>query len=188
MTPRVTKDNLVIVIGVSLPLLVILAFLVATNVPRLFVAAPQHDFIFTTRVSTYPDTTPLYAEIDVFQGRLRARLAKRPSSQATRLFVFEHETSNVREISIVIPEDAEQVEGGQEVAIPELEGRRLSSSRKAPDGYEFRTAGSRGPGIVGELFGMRRRHRHILSKSGAVVELPLNSYPYSASFVGWIVE
>jgi hypothetical protein len=187
MKPRIGKDNLLIIMGVSLPLLVVLLFVLATTVPKLLVAPPQHDFLFTSYVSAYPNVAPVRVNIDVFQGRARARIYRNQGSQITRLFLLDHGTSNLREIPISIPDQAETLENGTEIRIPELEALRLDPSLTAPDGYEFRGPGYRGGGLVPELLGMRRHRRATISRGGAVISLPLDLPHYSVHFLGWVV-
>ena len=187
MKARIGRDDLLIIIGVSLPLLVILLFVLATIVPRLLVAPPQYDFLFTSYVSAYPNVTPVRVNIDVYQGRARARIYRNQGAQVTRLFLFDHGTSNLREIPISIPDPAEALENGNEIRIPELETIRLDPSLKAPDGYEFRGPDYRGGGIVPALLGMRRSRRATIARGGAVIPLPLDPPHYSVHFLGWVV-
>ncbi len=187
MTVRISKDNLLMLIGISLPLLVILLFLLATTLPRVLVAPPQHDFLFTSYVSAYPKVPAAGVTIDVYQGRARARLYRNQGSQVTKLFLFDHETSNVREIPISIPGEAEALENGTEIRIPEVEGLQLDPSLRAPDGYEFRGPQYSGGGIFSELLGMRRRRRATIVKGGSVTPLPLDPPAYSVNFLGWVV-
>ncbi len=187
MNARISKDNLVIVIGISLPLLVILLFLLATTTPKFLVAPPQYDFLFTSFVSAYPNVPPARVNIDVYQGQVRARIYRNQGAQVTRLFLFDHNTSNIREIPISIPGHADTLENGTEIQIPELKGLKLSASLQAPDGYEFRGPDYRGGGIIPELLGMRRRRRATIARGGAVIPLPLDPPYYSVLFLGWIV-
>ena len=187
MKVRIGKDNLLIVMGVSLPLLVILLFLLATTIPKLLVAPPQHDFLFTSYVSAYPNLAPARVNIDVYQGRVRARIYRDQGARMTKLFLLDHNTSNLREIPISIPGQAETLEDGTEIRIPELETLRLDPSLKAPDGYEFRGPDYRGGGIVPELLGMRRSRRATITRGGAVISLPLDPPHYSVHFLGWVV-
>jgi hypothetical protein len=61
---------------------------------------------------------------------------------------------------------------------------------KAPDGYELRTRNSHGPGLIGDLFGMRRYDGNVvLSKNGRVVPLRMPAayrFTDTVSVVGWL--
>jgi hypothetical protein len=62
---------------------------------------------------------------------------------------------------------------------------------RAPDGYQLETRSQSGPGLVGELFGMRRyRATAALVNRGRVVlvELPSSRflYPSSVRSVAWV--
>ena len=188
MNARISKDHLLIAIGISLPLLVILLFVLATTIPKVLVASPQYDFLFTSYVSAYPKMPPVAVNIDVYQGQARARIYRNQSAQVTKLYLFDHETSRVREIPISIPGHAETLENGTEIQIPELKGLKLNASQQAPDGYEFRGPDYRGVGIFSELLGVRRRRRATITRGGAVIPLPIDPPLYSVSFLGWIVR
>ena len=73
----------------------------------------------------------------------------------------------------------------------ELEGRRIVTTPAAPDGYRFETRSRRGPGILGDLFGMRRYDQGIvLVNRGRVVPLvPPAGHEYLSpvTALGWIV-
>ena len=187
MKARIGKDHLLLAIGVSLPLLVILLFILATTIPKLLVAPPQHDLLFTSYVSSYPSEEPVRVNLDVYEGRARARIYRNQGAQVTRLFLLDHRTSSVREIPISIPSQAETLEDGAEIRIPELEPLQLDPSFKAPDGYEFRGPDYQGGGIVPELLGMRRRRRGTIAKGGSVIPLPADLPYYSVHFLGWVV-
>jgi hypothetical protein len=190
---RLLRENAFLVAAVSLPLLVVALFLVATAIPRWFVAPPAYDLVLKTPGSYNGlPRAQLAVEIAVREGRAEAtiqRVAGNPPPPIPRLFLFDHETLTARELSVDVPSPAE---GDEQVAVPirELAGRRLLAGPRSPDGYEFETGQRRGAGIVGELFGMNRYPRLSLAKDGRTVPitLPSNEHWYGVTAVGWIVE
>jgi hypothetical protein len=58
----------------------------------------------------------------------------------------------------------------------------------APDGYAFEVRSSSAPGIVGELFGMRRYGQDVvLQNRGRVVRLAVpGGSPYATRAIGWL--
>jgi hypothetical protein len=133
--------------------------------------------------------------IDVVDNRLRARLFKKNDYYRgiPRLYVFEHETQDVLEISVNIPGDLEMLEDGAEIDVPEFANRSISTSREAPDGYEILGPGyRRGGNLMMGLFGGQRRYQLSIHKSGAVIEIPSpvdhRNYYYSATFLGWVTK
>ena len=47
MMNKFIKDNIVLVLGISLPLLLVALFALASTLPALFVEDPKHDFVFS---------------------------------------------------------------------------------------------------------------------------------------------
>ena len=188
------RQNPMIAAGILLPLIIVAFFLLATAIPRWLVAAPEYDFVFTVP-ETNPNRRDVELMIDVVDNRLRARLFKKNDYHRghARLYVFDHETQDVREISINIPGDVEPLEDGAEIDVPEFANRSISTSREAPDGYELLGPGyRRGGNLMMGLFGGHRRYQLSIHKSGAVVEIPSigdhRNYYYSATFLGWVTK
>ena len=76
-----------------------------------------------------------------------------------------------------------------------LAGRRVLADARAPDGYELNSRSNRGPGIVGDLFGMRSYGDRVsLVNRGRVVRISLPGdrygygYGYGLSVLGWVTE
>lgn len=188
------RQNPMIAAGILLPLVIVVFFLLATAIPKWLTAPPEYDLVFTVPEHN-PNRRDVELTIDVMDNRLRARLFKKNEYYRgiARLYVFEHETQDVREISINLPGDMEALEDGTEVDVPGFANRSISTSRKAPDGYEVLGPGyRRGGNLMTELFGGRRRHQFSIHKSGAVIEIPNQgdhrNYYYSATFLGWVTD
>ncbi len=180
--------------GILLPLIIVVFFLLATAIPTWLVAPPEYDFVFTVPEHN-PNRRDVELTIDVVDNRLRARLFKKNDYYRgiARLYVFDHETQDVREISINIPGNVDTLEDGAEIDVPEFVNRPISTSRQAPDGYEVLGPGyRRGSNLMIELFGGHRRYQLSIHKSGAVVEIPNlddhSNYYYSATFLGWVTK
>lgn len=188
------RQNPMIAAGILLPLIIVVFFLLATAIPRWLVAPPEYDLVFTVPEHN-PNRRDIELTIDVVDNRLRARLFKKNDYYrgVARLYVFEHENQEVREIAINIPGNVAALEDGAEIDIPEFANRSISTSRQAPDGYELLGPGyRRGGNLMTELFGGHRRYQLSIHKSGAVVEIPNlgdhRNYYYSATFLGWVTK
>jgi hypothetical protein len=189
------RNNLFLVAAVTLPALVVVFFLLASAIPRWFVAPPSYDLVLRAG-KPYPQTPPrVSVEFRVRGGELEAvvRPAKSGSyEQQFAIFLYEHETMNLREIPVDLP--VSLPDGSEPTIVPvnAFGGRRIVQQTKAPDGYALQTQPYRGPGIVGELFGMRRYDRSAaLISKGRVVPLPLPSgYEYLTSVygIGWLED
>jgi len=189
------RDNIFLVAAVSLPLLVVLFFFAATAIPRWTVAPPQYDLVL--RGDGYYDQAAVHLSVDyaVRDGRIEATF--RPLPQATyispaRLFLFDHATMNVQPIAVDIPTDMKEDDPPRTIAVAALAGRRVTADNVAPDGYQLDNRSRRGPGLVGDLFGMNRYDSSAaLVKDGRVVAVRIpQSNPYGGSVyvVGWISD
>jgi hypothetical protein len=187
------RDNAFLVAAVSLPLVVIGFFLLATTVPRWFVDPPAYDLVLRAGGS-YDQAAPRVAvELAVRDARIEATFraaAANTYPQRIALFVVDHETMNAREIFVEPPPDLVEDGPARTVVVEALADRRVLAQAASPDGYTFETGRGRGPGLVGELFGMRRSgQRTTLVKDGRVMAIDLPaSYRFNAAVVGWIAE
>jgi len=189
---RHIRQNPTIAAGILLPLLVAALFVLATAVPRLLVAAPEYDLLFT--VNDYRQgTNPVEVRFDVDGERLRARAynAANDYRNVPLLYRYEHATKSVRRIEIDLPAGSEEFADGAELEIPDLAGVRVSPATRAPDGYEMTTPEYRRNGLMGLFFGGRHNSGIAIRKDGAVYEVPnvdgRNFYYGNVTFVGWIV-
>ena len=190
--PEFARQNAALVAGISLPIVVVVFFLLATSVPRLLVDPPRHDFLFVQNDAYSADRSRLRHEIDIDENhhlRIRAFLRRKDQyAPRARLFVFEHETANVREISLSIPEIAEGTETGVMVEVPALKDQFIDTHRIAPDGYEVTGPGSNRYGLFGLFYGRNRRGLSY-GKNGAVFPVPASrdSYGYGTRFLAWVI-
>jgi hypothetical protein len=187
------RDNAFLVAAVSLPVLVIAFFLLASIVPRWLVPPPAYDLVLRAD-GPYPRTPPrVSVDFKVHEGRIEAAvraLGPNEYQQPSVLFLFDHETMNVREIPFDLPSDMRSTDPPRAIVIPEIAGRRVISQVQAPDGYKLETRNNQGPGILGALFGMNGRTRGTLENRGRIVPIALpspDSY-YSVLAVGWLSD
>ncbi|MDA1313510.1 MAG: hypothetical protein O2968_09270 [Acidobacteria bacterium] len=190
---KLLRENATLVVGILLPVVVVVLFLLATYIPRLLVDPPRHDLLFAQDYG-YSNQQSLWRhEIDIdTQGKLRVRAFRtEPDKYAPRprLFLYEHLGSTVREISLPLPETAADAEAGVVVEVSEFKGQVIDTRHVAPDGYEL-VESRRGGGNLLGLFYRGSRHGLAIGKNGAVVALPSgdNSDWNSARFLGWIVS
>jgi len=189
---RIFKDNPLLAVSIALPVAVVLLFAGATAIPRLLTDPPAHDLLLTVEQGDASRVLPVRVLLGVEDYRVLARVAKlEPHQQGylPRLFRYDHASGSVREINIPVPAEAASLENGHEIEIPELEGLRVRSDLRAPDGYEYRGRNYH-RGLMMELFGSAGSNRRItVAKNGAVVpiRLPQSDYwYYGANFLGWV--
>jgi len=189
------RNNAFLVAAVALPVLVVIFFLVATAIPRWTVPPPAYDLVLRVGKPYDQPRQQVTVEFKVDDGRLTAvvrPVQKDQYAQPWALYRFDHQTLNLQEIPIRIPESLPADSPPQTIAVDALAGRRIVEQGRAPDGYELRTDRYRGGGgLMGDLFGMRGYDQSVeLVNRGRVVTVPLpsgNQYlPVSA--IGWLAD
>jgi hypothetical protein len=189
---KLLRENTALVIGILLPVVVVVFFLLATYIPRLLVDPPQYDFLFVQDYNYTNQQSRWRYEIDIDERRkLRVRASLAEPGQyipRARLFLYEHANGNVREISLPAPDTAENAEAAIVVGVPEFSGQIIDARRVAPDGYEFIEPDYGGGDLFGLFYRSRRRDLAI-GKNGALVAVPSGDEynSYGTRFLGWVV-
>jgi hypothetical protein len=98
------KENCVLVVGISLPLMVVIFFLLASYLPTIFVENPRYDFLFSRGE---------YGEVDwvVVNGKLNFKIAgvrHREVPVIPHLYRYSAATGNVQEIVFIPPDLSKQ--------------------------------------------------------------------------------
>ena len=192
MSGRFVRDNAFLIAAVSLPLVVIGLFLLSTTIPRWTVPPPQYDLLVQTTEWDQANRR-VTTEVFVRDGTLHATL--RPILQNTnpprvRVWRFDHRTLNVREIELELPDDMPSGESSRDIKVEAMGGQQIATDTRAPDGYEIRTEMHRGPGLIGDIFGMRRYDQAVtLVHRGRTVPIKVPTpNPYQTPmFLGWLV-
>ncbi len=193
---KLLRENATLAVGIVLPILVVVFFLLATYIPRLLVDPPQYDFLFVQANDYRAQPSRWRYEIDIdSQRKLRVRaFLTEPDTRnyyRPRLFLYEHLDGNVREISLPSPEMAETTPGAEAgivLEILEFSDQVIDSRQVAPDGYELVKPRSSSGNFLG-LFYRGSRRGLAIGKNGAVVAVPFGddvNY-YGARLLGWIV-
>ena len=190
---RFLRGNAFLVAAVLLPLAVVGFFLVSTMIPERTVPPPAYDLVLK---ANGPYNRPPHLMIDyvVQNGRVEAHVRHVPPNgfaQHATLFLYEHETGVLTEIEVELPTELAKDEVSRDIPVPAFAGKRIVTSEVSPDGYRLEMRSRRGPGIVGELFGMNRYDEGISLVNGSrVIRLtPPAPHRYLApvSALGWIV-
>jgi hypothetical protein len=189
---RFLRDNAFLVAAVALPLVVVVFFVLSTTIPRWTVPPPRYDLLVRTR--SWDQTGPRIAvDFMVQDGKLQAMVRPLPVNTGpmrSTLWLFDHQEMNAREVPIALPEKLADGEDSRTIVIDDFGGRRVLAQIKAPDGYEFQTRSGNSPGIVGDLFGMRRYTQTAgLVNRGRLIPIDLPSIQYEyPEFVGWLID
>jgi hypothetical protein len=194
MTPdagRFVRQNAFLVAAVSLPVVVVVFFLLAAAIPRWTVPPPAYDLVL--RGSSYDQPVQrVSVDFDVRDGRVQATVravaANMYPSRAT-LFLFDHRTMKVSRVAVDVP-DMKEGEPPRTFVVPALAKLHVIATATAPDGYELKLRSSGGTGIVGDLFGMGHHDRNVsLVNRGRVVSValpPPYEYYSPVSALGWV--
>ena len=193
MTRRFIRDNAFLVAAVLLPVVVIAIFLLATAIPRWTVPPPRYDVLLQT---TDYDQAGRKLSVDVFVRDERLHANVRAAGQNTypariRLWRFDHETLNLQEIPLDLPDDPPPGDTSRTIVVGAMRDRRIVTDTKAPDGYEVRTPSQRGPGLIGDVFGMRRYDQAlVLTNRGRTVAIkaPSPNVYQTPTFLGWLID
>lgn len=196
---RLLKKHGGMLIGVTLPALLVLFFVVASKYPLLLAEKPKYDFIFYTTNYSYHSNREIRLYVE--NGKLVGKALKHESNTSNysrrgvdRIFYYDAETRNIREIPIM-PDAVElrETDRWYTFNISETEGLKIDPSLRAPDGYEFGyyTRSSVGP-LPGLIFGSRYRDGLTLSKEGAHFRVSTGKdyyiQHYNTKFLGWVIS
>lgn len=194
------KENFVLVVGLTLPVLLIVAFFLASVLPKSLATPPQHELLFTvTRYDNQPSSPAYYTDLVVRDGALKARVTKNKQPPGTytgysqkKLMAYDWKTQSAHEISYDLTEIGD-VADGAEVVLDEFKGMKVSSDSKAPDGYIYEGPGGYGYGGIGrEIFWGGYHNKGARVVKGAVAfKIPNDQNRYSYydfQFLGWVVE
>jgi hypothetical protein len=187
------KDNFALIIGLSLPAILVLGFLLASYLPQSFDTPPQYELVFST--SRYDNSLPFHVDFTIINQKLHMRLTPRKELEGTyvkELFVYNAQKGSVRKIHYQLPELSSN-HPYEEIPITELHNFIIDSSSKSPDGYAYVAGSYRSRGILGELFGNQSgRNIYRVKKAGGgsfVIPDYGNEFSYgNFNFIGWIVK
>jgi hypothetical protein len=192
---KFARENAVLLVGLTLPVLLMLGFFAAASLPASLADPPKYDLVFSVPDYQSAPNLPVNVRFVVKDGVLKAQYTKVPPGQGyagwRKLYLFEAASGTVRQLEFGIPADVDAIEGTREDTVRATASMRLDTRLQSPDGYELGYGdGGRG-GFLGEIFfSSRRSSEPRLRKSGTSVPLGTTSqspFLYSpAEFVGWV--
>jgi hypothetical protein len=195
------KDNLVLVSGIVLPVLLIAGFFVLSKAPRILVDPPEFDFLMVGYRYDYQHPGDYHLSFEVRDGKLTGKATPRDKSnvnmnrQYAGIFRYDAAANTFDEIIFDLPEGLDDIEESVPLTLAETSNLELDKRKKSPDGYTIEFLGYRGRGgLLGEMFGMKRRYgsNYVLKKDSAYVDLPKPTsdsyYQNDLHFMGWVVE
>jgi hypothetical protein len=185
------KENLVFVIGLTLPLLLILLFFVATVIPKSMGMPPQYEMLFTIMRYDYQTKPEYQLDFNVKNKQLLVKSKKTDDKNAystRRLMAYDGKNETVREIAI----DISKLTAGSEVVLEETKNLTIDTSAVSPDSYTLEGPNYSGSGLIGGLFGGGYRNSGFRLKKGSVgYKIPNQQQDYyynQVQFVGWVIK
>ncbi len=188
------KQNLVLVMGMTLPLVLIVLFFIASVLPKSMSTPPQYEMLFTT--NKYESQAPDYLyDVIIKDAQLMVKVRKNDhkdrGSQSTQLMAFDGRTQTVREIPLDL-DNAAEVADGEAVPLLSAQGWKIDTSSVSPDGYSLDAPRYAGGNLFGGLFGVGYRdNEYRLKKGGVGYRIPTTQSGYyyygQLEFIGWVL-
>jgi len=186
------KENLVLVIGLMLPILLIVLFFAATVIPKAFGAPPQYEMLFTATQYDYQKTSEFSLNFNVKNRQLMVKPKKiedkNTNYNQVKLFVYDGKTEATREITL----DISKFTDGVEVALEETKSFEIDANNASPDGYVLDGPNYGGGGLLGGLFGGGYRNTgYRIKKGGVAYKVPYykgDAYYNQLQFIGWVIK
>jgi hypothetical protein len=186
------KENLVLAIGLTLPLLLILLFFVATVIPKSFGTPPQYEMLFTTTKYDYQNKPEYVLDFNVKNQQLMVKAKKYDeknyNNMSKLLMAYDGKTETVREIKI----DESKLADGNEVLLEETKSLNIDTGVISPDGFTLEGPNYGGSGLMGGLFGGGYRNGgYRIKKGGIGYKIPTlqpDYYYNQVQFVGWVIK
>lgn len=187
------KENLVLAIGLTLPLLLIVLFFVATVIPKSMATPPQYEMLFTTVHYDYQNASDYQFDFSVKDQQLMVKAKKSDEKNRNyntkKLMAYDGKTETVREINF---DTAKAGAANGVVVLDETKTMRVDTASTSPDGYVLEGPNYGGGGLVGGMFGGGYRNSAYRLKKGSVAyKVPnaqQNYYYNQMQFVGWVVK
>ncbi len=186
------KENLVLVIGLALPVLLIVLFFAATVIPKMNSTPPQYEVLFSVQDYGYQNKPDYTIDFNVKNQQLMVKVKKTDGKDnyynSKKLMAYDAKTELMREITI----DASKFSDGAEILLEETKNMTIDTVMQAPDGYMLENQGYSGTGLIGGLFGGGYRNHGYRLKKGNVgykINMQQNNHYYDQlSFIGWVVK
>lgn len=186
------KQNFALVLGIALPALLVMGFMITASMPQKLGPKPQFPVLFSAYKYTN-NNTPYNVEYIVKADKIYARLTARTNDYGGSkrdLYMFDAQKDSVTKIEPVLPDDI-GTDKQRDVPIADFAQNIIDKASKSPDGYTLENGSYRSRGIVGDLFGGRSGYYEssLRHDNGWRYKIPqqADSYNYgNLEFIGWV--
>ncbi len=178
------KENIVLIAGVALPLLVGLVFYVSTKISVMGIAPPQTSVVYASGLNDY-NGNPW--DVTVRDGKLYAvyvPVKDNIGGRAPVIYRFDPVTKNVQTFRVP-PLEKDDLKKRAEFEVTGLGDITLLKDEVSPDGFTFSRMDRGNGSFMSEIFGGRGRAGFVLKKNAYKVPVPETSNAYDIEFVGW---
>ena len=192
------KANLVLVVGLALPVVLMAGFLVASGLPQRLADPPKYNLVFAvTEFSQGVSGIPVSVSFVVQDGVLKAQYIKLPpqppgyvNNAWKKLYLYDSATQKVQQLSFGFPPNMDAIDGTVVETVDATRSMRLDTTLQSPDGYELSRDNASRSGLINEIFwGGGYSNDYRLRKGSSSLRLPLAAanVPYgNVEFVGWV--
>lgn len=200
MNTRFLKENFALIVGLTLPVLLMAGFMVAANLPSTLSDPPQYDLIFA--VADYPanlQSLPVSVRLVVRDGVLKGQYTKNTPAPGNvyvggpwkKLYRYQAGPQTVRELSFGFPPDTEAITGTREDTVEATADLTLDTTLRSPDGYELTYGNTGRSGLLTDLFWSSYSTEPRLRKGSSSVRLTTGDsrtyfYAGNVEFIGWV--
>jgi hypothetical protein len=196
------KENLVLVSGILLPVLLVTGFFVLSQAPKILTDPPTSDFLLVAYRNDYQHPRDYHLSFEVRDGQLYGKVVPigegsvNYNQQHAGIFRYKATENSFEEIVYELPDGVDDTEETIAFLVEETSNITLDKRVKSPDGYRFEFLGYRGRGgLLGDIFGMGRSYEnnYVLTKDSAHFNLPKPAtdayyYQHNLHFMGWVSE
>lgn len=190
------KQNFVLVLGIALPVLLVLVFMLTTAEPAKNGPKPQYGMLFSNYTYDYSaaeSAIPYSTDYVVKEGKLYARLTAQKDNYNTEqrvLYIYDPARESVEKIEPPRPADL-GTDKQREILVPDFANATIDKASRSPDGYTLEVKDYRSRGVMDEIFGSRPGHYEMLVRhqdGGSYKVPPYAGVPYNSNvtFIGWI--
>lgn len=187
------RNNWALILGLSLPILMVLGLFLLNYLPKLWVLPPKYNVLYV--MYAYGNDNRA-STVLVNNGKLEIKSGTKEKNiqnlQNPQLFLFDVQKKTSKEI--IIPANAYSDNSNQTLPLilPVLENATLHTAVLAPDGYSIVEPGVSGGGMAPLFFdfsGGDRNNLFVLQKNGNTVFIPkpIDKYYSDKHFLGWII-
>lgn len=189
------KRNGLLILGITLPFLMMILFMSLSLLPLHIPNPPQYDMIFSVNDYSSNIRSPVDANFIVTNGVLKVQYMRNTSNSYTnwkKLYIYDAKTLKVKQLEFPLPKNIEKIQQMTEQTVDSTKNLKLDTTLESPDGYLLSYQDdSNGGGLLGSLLWGNYGNEACLKKGSTCIKLVGNGrrayfYPGYIQFIGWV--